>query len=612
VEDAVSAPPQVTAAMVARSRGVGEPRVAPDGRHAGWIESFDGRNDLVIAPLDGSAPPSVVTADVAVSPLGAYGGGTWCFGPGETVFVATAPGQLVRLRVDGGGIVATSPIDGRAFAPAVSPEGDRVAFCIERDDACDIGVLDLTAARPRPVIVSRGADYSWDPAWSVDGTLAWHEWDLSGMSWDGSRIAVRDRDDMVVAVAGGDDVSAGQPRFSPDGRLLAYVSDATGFWNVWVARSDGSAARPLREEAADHADPAWGPGQRSFAWSPDGRRIAWCRNEQGFGRLAVAAVRGRTTRDLARAWHRGLDWGSCGIVAARAGARTPLQITLLDTSARRGRVLARGPVAGFEACGLVEPTAIRWSARRATVHGLLYEPAASALGVGTKPPLYVHVHGGPTDQSVVDWNARLAYWVSRGWAVLAPNYRGSTGYGRDYWKALENQWGVRDVDDTVAGIRYVARQGWCDPRRIVVAGGSAGGFTALLVAARYPNLARAVVSLYGVADLERLASTTHRFESRYLDRLVGDPVHHAARYRERSPVHAAHSITTPLLVLQGSDDPVVPLDQARAIVRAVRANGTPVESHVYRGEGHGFRRLDHKIDELGRTERFLTKWVLSR
>jgi dipeptidyl aminopeptidase/acylaminoacyl peptidase len=164
----------------------------------------------------------------------------------------------------------------------------------------------------------------------------------------------------------------------------------------------------------------------------------------------------------------------------------------------------------------------------------------------------------------------------------------------------------------VAGIRHVARQGWCDPRRIVVAGGSAGGFTALLVAARYPMLARAIVTLYGVADLERLAKTTHRFESRYLERLVGDHARYPQRYRDRSPANLADAIRAPLLVLQGSDDPVVPLDQARAIVRAVRANGTPVESHVYRGEGHGFRRLEHRIDELQRTERFLTKWVLTR
>lgn len=603
--------PQITAAMVARSHGVAEPRLSADGALAGWIDSFDGRSDLVIAPTDASQPPAVVTADVVVSPLGAYGGGAWCFGPDGTVLVATAEGPLAQLRGDGGGVIARVNLPGRGFAPALGPSGT-VALCVEDDDRCSVATIDLTAGRPRASIVSRGADYSWDPAWSRDGQLAWHEWDLEGMSWDASRIATRDRDGRIETVAGDNDTSVGQPRFSPDGRRLAYVSDESGWWNVVVAAADGRNARPLRAEEHDHSEPAWGPGQRSFAWAPDSRAIAYCRNEVGFGRLVVASLRGKSAREVGKAWHHGLEWNRAGIIATRSGARTPQQVALTDATTRERRVLARGPVAGFESAGLVEPEAITWRSRQAAVHGLLYRPSYSALGVGAKPPLFVHVHGGPTDQSIVEWNARIAYWVSRGWAVLAPNYRGSTGYGRGYWKALEQQWGVRDVDDTVAGIRHVARQGWSDPRRIVVSGGSAGGFTALLVAARYPMLARAIVSLYGVADLRRLARTTHRFESRYLDRLVGDIERHGSRYDDRSPVNLAHQIATPTLVLQGSDDPVVPLDQARAIVRAIRANGTPVESHVYRGEGHGFRRLEHRIDELQRTERFLTKWVLSR
>jgi dipeptidyl aminopeptidase/acylaminoacyl peptidase len=601
----------VSAAMVARSHAVGEPRISIDGSRIGWIDAFDGRCDLVIAPSAFDAPPAVVSADVAISGLAAYGGGSWCFGPGDTVLVSAADGALVQLRADGGGVVRRVPVAGRAFAPALGPDGSTVAACVEDDDSCAIATFDLAVPRPRALIVSDGADYSWDPAWSNTGALAWHEWDLTEMSWDGSRIALRSSEGEVRVVAGGDDIGVGQPRFSPDGRRLAWISDESGWWNIVVANADGTRARALRDEENDHAEPAWGPGQRSFAWSPDSRSIAFCRNEHGHGRLAVASLRGRSTRDVAKAWHRGIDWGSVGIVAARSGACTPQQIALTAPDGAR-RVLARGPVGGFEACGLVEPRPISWSSRRSTVHGLLYVPVFSATGVGFKPPLYVHVHGGPTDQSVVEWNARIAFWVSRGWAVLAPNYRGSTGYGRDYWKALEHQWGVRDVDDTVAGIRHVAREGWCDPRRVVVAGGSAGGYTALLIAAKYPMLARAIVSLYGVADLEQLARTTHRFESRYLDRLVGDPVRHSDRYADRSPVHLADRIRTPLLVLQGSDDPVVPLDQARAIVRAVRASGTPVESRVYRGEGHGFRRLEHRIDELQRTERFLTKWVLSR
>lgn len=597
--------------MVARSHSVGETRISPGGELFGWIDSFDGRSDLVIAAANGQRPPALVSSDIPISSLGSYGGGAWCFGPDGTAIVVLADGSLAQLRCDGGGVERVFTTTGRAFAPAVSHDGTTVAFCIEDSDSCVVATLDLTATRPRHTVVSGGADYSWDPSWSCHGDLTWHEWDLSGMSWDGSRIAVRDPSGIVRIVAGGVEVGVGQPRYSPDGKHLAYISDESGWWNIHVARRDGTASQVFRAESNDHAEPAWGPGQRSFSWSPDSRSIAWCRNEDGHGRLVVANLRGKSSSNIAKGWHHGLCWGTPGILATRSGACTPQQIALTQPTGGRV-VLARGPVAGFEACGLVEPAPITWKSRQAVVHGLLYSPAFSASGEGSKPPLYVHVHGGPTDQTVVEWNARIAFWVSRGFAVLAPNYRGSTGYGRDYWKALENQWGVRDVDDTVAGIRHVARQGSCDPRRIVVAGGSAGGYTALLVAARYPMLARAVVSLYGVADLQRLASTTHRFESRYLDRLVGDRERHGQRYVDRSPVHLAGAIRSPLLVLQGSDDPVVPLDQARAIVRAVRASGTPVESHVYRGEGHGFRRLENRVDELVRTEKFLNKWVLSR
>jgi dipeptidyl aminopeptidase/acylaminoacyl peptidase len=224
--------------------------------------------------------------------------------------------------------------------------------------------------------------------------------------------------------------------------------------------------------------------------------------------------------------------------------------------------------------------------------------------------MIVYVHGGPTDQTRADWNPRIAFWVSRGWAVLAVNYRGSSGYGRAYREALDGQWGVHDVSDVAAGIRHAGREGWCDPNRVVLLGGSAGGFTVLLVCARHGDLVAAGVSLFGVADLFALAETTHRFESRYLDSLVGALPRHARRYRERSPVAHASSISVPMLVLQGRDDKVVPLAQSDAMVAAMRSAGAEVEYEVYDGEGHGFRRLANIADEYERTERFLNRHVL--
>ncbi len=365
-------------------------------------------------------------------------------------------------------------------------------------------------------------------------------------------------------------------------------------------------------EEHEHAEPSWGPGQRSYAWSPDGSELAWCRNERGLASLVIGAPGRRSARVLSKAWHQGLDWHAGGIVAVRSGAVTPSQVVVLAANGSGRRTVARGPVAGFERASLVEPKRVSWKANGATVFGLLYQPSRPAFGAGKPPPLYVHIHGGPTGQASAVWSPRVQFFVDRGWAVLAPDYRGSTGYGRAYAQALAGEWGERDVADTAAGIRHAGRDGWCDPEHVAVAGGSAGGLTVLLLCARHPDLVRAGVSLFGVTDLFELAASTHRFESRYLDRIVGVLPHDAARYRDRSPVTHAAEISVPLLVLQGTDDKAVPAPQAQALVDAMRSAGRSVEFHLYEGEGHGWRRAATIADDLERSEAFLRRHVLER
>lgn len=604
--------PRISAAMVARSRTVAEPRIAPDASFVAWVESFGGRADIVT--WRSGTPAVVMTADAATVGVGGYGGGAYAVAPDGTIVYACSDGRLLAVPRDGGPPRVLSR-DGKARAPAVSPDGTRAAFIVERDDACDIAVVPLDGSA-WPAKISAGADYSFDPAWSPDSTsVVWHEWDFPSMPWDGSRIAVCDlASGAVKTVAGGDGIAAGQPRFSPDGAWLAYVCDTTGWTNIWIARPDGGRARPLHEEPREHAEPTWGAGQRSYAWSPDAKSVAFCRNEDGFGRLVVAPVGRGRAREVAKGWHQGIDWGALGILASRSGAVTPPQITITPTDhPDRRAVLARGAVGGFEAAELVEPEAVTWkSDDKATVHGLLYRPRTSALGPGTKPPLYVHIHGGPTSQTGAIWLPRAQYLVERGWAVLVPNYRGSTGHGRAYAQALTGRWGDLDVRDTAAGIRHAAKQRWSDPQRVAVGGGSAGGFTVLLLCARHPELVRAGVDLFGVTDLFDLAATTHRFESRYLDRIVGELPRDADRYREHSPVTHVDAISVPLLVHQGDIDVAVPKAQSDAVVDGLRARGTPVEYFVYEGEGHGFVRPESVQSELERSEQFMTKWVLQR
>jgi dipeptidyl aminopeptidase/acylaminoacyl peptidase len=574
--------------MIARSRSVADPRWSPTGTRLAWVDSFDGRSDLLVAPasaegLDGGRPPLLVTAETGL-------GGGYAWIDDDHLVVGAADGRLVVVHAEGG-VVRTLSRDGRAFSPAVSSRGE-VAFGVDRDDACDVVVaaLDGSAA---PCTVSQ-ASYAWDPAWSpAADRLAWLEWDLPAMSWESSRIAVLDRaTNEVTVVAEG---ACGQPRFSPDGEHLAYV-------RAGALCVDGEAV--LAEEF-EHAEPAWSPGQRSYAWSPDSSELAWCRNEDGFGRLVIGAIGKKSARELSKGWHRGIDWGVEGIVCARSGGVTPQQVVVLAPNGSARRTLARGAVGGFERTPLVEARAVTWKAGNATVHGLLWRGA----GAAERPPMFVSLHGGPTGQALVDWNPRVQRFVQRGWTVLQPNYRGSTGYGDAYRRALDGKWGDRDVADVVAGIRHAVKEGWCDPSRIVVAGGSAGGLTALLTAAKAPDLVAAVVASYPVTDLVDLHATTHRFESGYTPTLVGALPGALDEFRDRSPVRQAASVRAPVLLLHGADDRSVRPEQSAAMADALRAAGVWVERHVYDGEGHGWRRAATIADELTRVDAFLARWV---
>ena len=432
----------------------------------------------------------------------------------------------------------------------------------------------------------------------------WHEWDVPDMPWDGGRIVVAAADGSTSpsTVAGGPGISVQQPRFSPDG-TLAYLSDETGWLNLWLDE------RPVLKEDAEHGDPSWGLGQRSYAWSPEGDRIVLCRNERGFGSLHILDVATGRSREFGRGVHGGLSWRGSRVAAVRSGARTPTQIVVYEHEAARLTV-SRGPVGGFEALDLSEPETVEWSgADGGTVYGRLYRPSASATG-NDPPPLIVWIHGGPTSQTQVVWNNRLPFFVERGWAVLFPDHRGSTGHGRAYSQAMAGRWGELDVSDCALGMRAAAAEGWGDPRRMVPMGGSAGGFTVLNLMAHHPDLCAAGIDLYGVTDLFDLDETTHRFEKHYLHSIVGPLPEAADRYRDRSPVNVAEKITSPLLILQGDADQVVPIAQSRALAQRLQALGRVVELHEYEGEGHGWLRPETMIDELERVDSFLRRHVL--
>ncbi len=575
-------------------RELTEPRLSPDGRLLVYAVTSAGSAALMLSRLDGAAARQL-TAYPAPRPGRGLGGGCWCWtADSRAVVYAGADGNLWLQPVPGGQVrrLTDHGPERTAQAPVISPDGEQLVYIIDQQEvwAQPVGA----EAAPRR-LDNASADFCFDPFVTADAKVWWQAWNVPDMAWDAARLQVSSLDAASVIETIGKG-SIQQPNVMPDGRLVS-VRDDTGWNNIWLADA------PLVDEPCEHADPTWGLGQRSYATSPDGHHVAFTRNDHGFGRLCVVDVANGHVREVARAVHGQLSWQGTRLAALRTGAHTPTQIVVYDTDSWERVVIDVGPVSGWEAESLAEPELIELAARDGhPLHARLY------LADVDTDRLVCWLHGGPTDQWQVTFMPRLAYWRSRGWNVLVPDHRGSTGHGREYQQSMNGRWGELDVSDTIDSIEFAHRRGWGSTGRTVLMGGSAGGFTVLGVLAAAPDLAAAAVVSYPVTDLFDLAERSHRFERHYTHSLVGPPPPRhddPGPYRDRSPVTFADRIRTPLLMVHGADDPVVPVSQSHVLARKIAEAGGIVELCVYEGEGHGIRQPINQLDEYLRIGEFL-------
>jgi dipeptidyl aminopeptidase/acylaminoacyl peptidase len=389
-----------------------------------------------------------------------------------------------------------------------------------------------------------------------------------------------------------------QPEFTPDGRHLLYVSDESAWGRLTAYEIATGQSRTLTGDGVECASPAWTQGQRTYAVLPTGEVVV-AAGERGFQRLRRIDLATGDSQPVAPL----AEYSEiASVVASPVGRRvaiiasspvSPPRVVTHDFDSGSTQVVARSSGETVTAAALARCEALTWTtAGGEPAHGLYYAPASEGCQCEGKPPLVVLIHGGPTSQIKAGWRAEGQFFATRGYGVLFVNYRGSTGYGRDYMLKLRGNWGICDVDDAVSGMRHLAELGRIDGNRTVIMGGSAGGFTVLQTLVTQPEAFSAGISLYGVANQFSLAADTHKFESRYLDTMLGPLPEAAALYRERSPVLHAARIRRPLAVFQGSIDTVVPKDQSDSIVEALKHNGTPHIYHVYEGEGHGWRKRE--------------------
>ncbi len=592
---------RITPELCIAGRDVTEPRLDPAGRRLAFASRAGGPATIQLLDLDDpQRPERQLTTFPPPSPgRGMYGGCFTWTPDGSAVVYCGTDGGLWRQPVPGGPVerLAHADADRPISAPAVAPDG---SFVVAVVDTAEVWRYPIPAG-PSRRLDDGGHDFCADP--TVDPTgrfVSYQAWSVPDMPWDGAA--------RVTVVASGTDGSSDerwrpfggavqQPRFAPDGTAV-HVHDGAGWLQVWwgprplLADGDG--------DGTEHADASWGQGQASFAISPDGRHVAVARNERGFGRLSVVDVDTGVSRDVARGIHGQLSWRGHRLAALRTGARTPTQIAVYDTDTWERRVVAVGPAAGWDEVPLVEPETITLDHDGTTLHARWYRsPAPTGR-------LLVMLHGGPTGQWPVTFMPRVAMWLQRGWDVLLPDHRGSTGHGRAYQQALDGRWGELDVSDTAAWIDQAHCQGWATPARTVVMGGSSGGYTVLRLLGGGRAAVAGGIALFPVTDLADLAARSHRFEAHSTIRLIG-PLEDVERYRDRSALAVVAEVAVPLLVLHGTADPVVPVEGTVAFVDALRAGGGDVELHLFEGEGHGFRQPEHQLAEYRLVAAFLDR-----
>jgi dipeptidyl aminopeptidase/acylaminoacyl peptidase len=400
-------------------------------------------------------------------------------------------------------------------------------------------------------------------------------------------------------VAGGTDESIFQPTWSPD-NLLYFVSDRTGWWNLY--RYMEGHGEPLCPLEAEFGLPLWSLGVRTYSFeSPD--YIIGTYVEKGVWHLfRLHTTTGeRQNLSLPYTWLLSpLVTFDNQIVVLAASPRRDESIIRIDPVKREYQIICRSSSLFLDQAYLSVPRLIEFpTADEQTAFAYYYSPSNPRYRApeNERPPLIVTAHGGPTSSTNDTLRLAIQFWTSRGFAVVDVNYGGSTGHGREYRQRLEGQWGVVDVADVVHAARYLVEKGLADPERLAVRGGSAGGFTTMAALA-FSDVFSAGVSYFGVSDLALLAAETHKFESRYLDRLVGPFPETEGRYRERSPLFALDRFDCPLLLLQGQKDKVVPPDQAERILAALEEKGVPVAYVLFPDEAHGFRSRESIIRSL--------------
>ncbi|MEN9936588.1 MAG: hypothetical protein RLZZ387_3167 [Chloroflexota bacterium] len=593
----------ITADLIASS-SVRLGQVQVDGGDVYWTEGrpAEGGRVVVVRTRGGAASDVTPPGFSARTRVHEYGGGSFLPHRGVVYFANDADQRLYRQDPGAEPLPITPPLPMRYADMAADERRGRLVLVCEshadqaREPENFLAAVPADGGHPTPL--HQGRSFYAAPRLSPDGArLAWLAWDHPHMPWDAAELWLADvtPDGLLSGarmVAGGEGDSACMPQWSPDG-TLTFVAERTGWWNLYRLR-DGK-VEPICPMEAELGEPMWSFGGSTYAFDGPGR-IVCAFSRDGHDHLATIDAATGALTPIAVAFSEVSYLRAQGGAAVFLGGAPdrPTAVVRLELAGGALAELRRGSEAAVDPgyISLPEPVEFPTTGGR-TAYGFFYPPRNRdyAAPEGERPPLLVMSHGGPTGDTSVARRLDIQFWASRGIAVLDVNYGGSTGYGRAYRERLDGQWGVVDVDDCCNGARWLAEQGRVDGERMAITGRSAGGYTTLSALA-FRDVFKAGASYYGIGDLAAMVKDTHKFESRYLDRLVGPYPERADLYAERSALQHVGALECPVIFFQGLEDKVVPPNQAEMMVAALRAKGQPVAYLAFEGEQHGFRRAE--------------------
>jgi dipeptidyl aminopeptidase/acylaminoacyl peptidase len=604
--------------IAAQSISLSEPRF--DGERVYWLEGRPqelGRHVVVRAnPLGGDGTDMTPKPYNARTRVHEYGGASWTVANGDVYFSNFADGRLYCHR---SGTANPLPLTPEPAAPErqwrfadgiIDGLGQRWIGVREDHTAGGepinaIVAVDLRQAGRDPGrVLIGGHDFFASPRLSSDGrSLIWLAWDHPNMPWNCTTLYLSGLDEAgnateLLPIAGSVSESVFQPEWSPDGKGIFFASDRSNWWNLYRFDLASRTSEPLAPMAAEFGVPLWRLGPSTYACAgPD--RIVCAYSTGGLSQLAVLDLKGKVLRPLETPFTEfSFVRADDNSAVFRAGAPNhPASIVTLDLTSGIHRVLKRETdlldQSELQIANYLSPVkSVEFSTTNGnSAYGLFYPPHNPDYSgpADERPPLLVKCHGGPTASASSVLDLTTQFWTSRGIAVLDINHSGSTGFGRAFRDRLHLNWGIVDVDDCINGAKFLVAEGLVDDKRIVIRGGSAGGYTTL-AALVFHDFFHGGASYYGVSDLAALARETHKFESRYLDWLIGPYPQTEERYRERSPLYHADQLSKPVIFFQGSEDAVVPPNQTEALVEALRRKGKPVGYLLFSGEQHGFRK----------------------